>query len=151
MTIHYWVTGSDRGDLKFPTNDANDRSYYFNLCGNQYGDDTYNKERVTCARCLALLSAKSGSDEQRPAYSAPASPGAEAPKADPVSSPAHYTRGKIECIDAIDAAIVGLTSEEGFYVGQVLKYVWRWKTKNGVEDLKKAKWYLERLIEKVSK
>lgn len=65
----------------------------------------------------------------------------------PVYHPAHYTAGKIECIDAIEAA---LTPEEfrGFCKGNALKYIWREKRKGGVEDLEKAKWYLERLIEK---
>lgn len=65
---------------------------------------------------------------------------------DPVKSPSHYTAGKVECIDAIEAASSGLDGHEAFHVGQVIKYVWRWKRKGGVEDLKKALWYLERLI-----
>ena len=64
---------------------------------------------------------------------------------DPVNKPAHYTQGGIECIDAIEAACEGLTGREGFLVGQVIKYVWRWKHKNGAEDLAKAGWYLDRL------
>jgi hypothetical protein len=64
---------------------------------------------------------------------------------DPVNKPAHYTQGSVECIDAIEAACEGLDGTEGFLVGQVLKYVWRWKHKNGAEDLDKAHWYLERL------
>lgn len=64
-----------------------------------------------------------------------------------MASPSHYTSGKVECIDAIDAALAHLTDgREAFYTAQVIKYVWRWKLKNGVEDLRKAKWYLERLI-----
>ena len=65
---------------------------------------------------------------------------------DPVNHPSHYTQGGIECIEAIEAACTGLTSDEGYYVGQVIKYIWRWKHKNGLQDLEKAKWYLERLI-----
>jgi hypothetical protein len=72
------------------------------------------------------------------------------PKADytdPVERPSHYTAGNIECIDAIKAAT---TQEEfeGFLRGNVLKYLWRCNLKsNKTEDLNKARWYLNRLIE----
>ena len=62
---------------------------------------------------------------------------------DPVN-PLHYKQGGIECIEAIKAA-----TGDGFigYVwGNVLKYLWRWPKKGGVDDLKKARWYLDRLI-----
>lgn len=62
----------------------------------------------------------------------------------PVSHPAHYTQGGIECIDAIKAALGKYFI--GFLVGNVLKYLWRYPHKNGVEDLKKARWYLDRAI-----
>ena len=65
---------------------------------------------------------------------------------DPVN-PSHYKQGGIECIEAIKAA-----TGEGFpdYLrGNVLKYLWRWPKKNGVDDLKKARWYLDRLIKEV--
>lgn len=69
---------------------------------------------------------------------------------DPVSHPAHYTSGGIECIDAIEAALsCHSNADEAFLTGQVLKYMWRWPLKNGVEDLHKARWYLDRLIGKV--
>ena len=59
-------------------------------------------------------------------------------------NPSHYKQGDVECIDAIKSATGdGFT---GYLTGNVLKYVWRWKLKNGIEDLKKARWYLERLI-----
>jgi len=68
-------------------------------------------------------------------------------KAEAIDHPAHYTAGKVECIDAIEAATEGLTGIEAVCTGNVIKYVWRWKRKNGVEDLKKARWYLEKLIQ----
>ena len=64
---------------------------------------------------------------------------------DMVNKPQHY-QGRIECIDAIESATAGLEGLEAVCTGNVLKYVWRWKRKNGVEDLRKAKWYLEKLI-----
>lgn len=70
---------------------------------------------------------------------------------DTVDHPSHYTKGKVECIDAIEAATSELTGMEAVLTGNVLKYIWRWKHKNGLEDLRKAKWYLERLIKKIEK
>ena len=69
---------------------------------------------------------------------------------DNVDKPDHYTFGKYECIDIIEelAKQNDLQGVEGFLYGNVIKYLWRYKHKNGVEDLKKAKWYLERLIKK---
>lgn len=69
-------------------------------------------------------------------------------KKDKVNHPSHYNQSKIECIDAIEAAIEKLTGGEAFCTGNVIKYMWRWKEKNGSEDLKKAQWYLNRLIQK---
>jgi hypothetical protein len=62
-----------------------------------------------------------------------------------VNHPLHYTDGEIECIEAIEAQ---LTPEEyrGYLKGNVAKYVWREKHKGGIESLKKAQWYLNRLI-----
>ena len=68
---------------------------------------------------------------------------------DPVNNPSHYTSGTIECIDAIKAS---MTKEEfcGFLKGNVQKYVWRFEKKvNPVEDLKKAGWYLNKLIQEL--
>lgn len=66
---------------------------------------------------------------------------------DMVNSPPHYAQYEIECIDAIKAA----TNEgfEHYMQGNILKYLWRYRYKNGVEDLKKARWYLNRLIKEL--
>ena len=65
--------------------------------------------------------------------------------ADPVNHPPHYTQGGIETIDAIEAA---LTAEEfrGYCKGNALKYVWRERHKGQNESIKKAIWYLNRLV-----
>ena len=65
---------------------------------------------------------------------------------DVVNHPAHYTKGGIECIDAIQAA---LTPEEfrGYCKGNAIKYSWRERHKGGNEDLKKASWYLTKISE----
>lgn len=67
---------------------------------------------------------------------------------DMVNHPPHYTQGGVECIDAIRAACEGRDAYEGYLTGQVIKYIWRYPFKNGLEDLRKAEFYLKRLIEK---
>jgi hypothetical protein len=63
-----------------------------------------------------------------------------------VNHPPHYTAGGVECIDALTAATVGLEGIEAVCTANAIKYLWRWKRKNGVEDLRKARWYIDRLI-----
>lgn len=70
---------------------------------------------------------------------------------DAVEHPSHYTSGAVECIDAIESAVTGLSGAEAVLTAQVIKYLWRWKKKNGLEDLRKARWYLDRLISKIEK
>lgn len=64
---------------------------------------------------------------------------------DDINHPAHYTAGKVECIDAIEAA---LTPEEyrGYLKGNILKYTWRERQKEGDKAMGKARWYLDRLL-----
>lgn len=69
---------------------------------------------------------------------------------DNINHPDHYTQGDIECIDAIKAATVDKKGIEAVYVSQVIKYVWRYTQKGGSESLRKASWYLNRLIKEVS-
>ena len=67
------------------------------------------------------------------------------PKEDTVNHPPHYNKGGLEAIDYIEQQL-----EDGFadYLeGNVLKYIHRWRYKNGIEDLRKAEWYLKKLIE----
>lgn len=70
---------------------------------------------------------------------------------DPVNHPAHYTQGGVECIDALAAATVGLKGIEAVCTSNAIKYLWRWKTKGGLQDLQKAQWYLTRLIGEAAK
>lgn len=71
-------------------------------------------------------------------------------KNDAVNNPKHYNQGLIECIDAIQAM---LSPEEfvGYLRGNSLKYRWRFRYKNGLEDLEKAEWYEKRLKKAVQK
>ena len=70
-------------------------------------------------------------------------------KNDNVNRPAHYTQGKVECIDAIESATTGLIGIVAVCVANVIKYVWRFARKNGIEDLDKADYYLQKLRTKV--
>ena len=67
-------------------------------------------------------------------------------KNDPVNKPLHYTNnGSIECIDAIKASM-SFEQFEGWLRGNVFKYLWRYPEKGQLEDLRKAQFYLNKLI-----
>tara|TARA_R100000388_G_scaffold50037_5_gene37436 strand:+ start:2432 stop:2728 length:297 start_codon:yes stop_codon:yes gene_type:complete len=66
---------------------------------------------------------------------------------DMVNNPSHYNKAGVECITAIHAATGD--GYEYYLQGNILKYLWRYRYKNGMEDLKKAQWYLNELIEEV--
>ena len=68
---------------------------------------------------------------------------------DTVNSPTHYTKGDIECIDAIKSAVAGKSGIEAVYVANVIKYLWRYEEKGGIESVKKADWYLKKLLEEL--
>ncbi len=67
---------------------------------------------------------------------------------DMVNSPPHYNQAGIECIDAIRAATGD--GYEYYLQGNIIKYLWRYRYKNGVQDLEKAQWYLQKLIEETT-
>ncbi len=67
---------------------------------------------------------------------------------DMVNSPSHYTYGKIEIIDIVEQVTAAYPTNIVFSIGNALKYICRAPFKNGVEDLKKAVWYLDRAIKK---
>jgi len=64
---------------------------------------------------------------------------------DMVNRPEHYRQGSVECIEAIESS---MSREEfqGYLKGNIEKYVWRYRYKNGAQDLAKARWYIDRLI-----
>ena len=73
------------------------------------------------------------------------------PSSDPVESPTHYNSGSIECIDAIKESM-SEREFRGYLKGNVMKYLWRYDRKvkgKAKEDLKKADWYLNRLIDEI--
>lgn len=67
---------------------------------------------------------------------------------DLVNQPPHYNQGGVECIEAIKAS---MSAEEfqGYLKGNAIKYLWRYRHKNGVQDLQKANWYNTRLIQEL--
>lgn len=73
-------------------------------------------------------------------------------KPDMVNHPPHYqSETGLEVIDVIEAFTFDLKGIEAVCTGNALKYICRWKSKNGLEDLKKARWYIDRLINHVEK
>jgi hypothetical protein len=71
--------------------------------------------------------------------------------ADPVNSPSHYNSGGIEAIEGIEASMAP-EAYEGYLKGNIMKYMWRYEKKaKPIEDLKKAQWYLDRLISALEK
>ena len=67
-----------------------------------------------------------------------------------VNHPSHYkAKNGMEVIDVIEAFTANLNGYEASHTANVIKYICRWKEKNGLEDLKKAQWYLNRLIKNI--
>ena len=67
-----------------------------------------------------------------------------------VNHPTHYqTKSGLEAIDVIKAFTEDLDGIEACDTGNIIKYILRWKHKNGIEDLEKARWYLNHLIGEV--
>ncbi len=67
-----------------------------------------------------------------------------------INHPKHYA-GKVEAIDCIESAVEGLTGIDAVLTSQVIKYTFRWSRKGApLQDLKKARWYLDRLIERAT-
>lgn len=75
-------------------------------------------------------------------------PGPQPVAPDDVNHPLRYTKGGVECIDALDAATVGKPPDEAICVANVIKYLWRYEEKEPVRSLESAEWYLKRLIGK---
>lgn len=65
---------------------------------------------------------------------------------DAVNKPKHYSYGKYECINVLEDVLKDLNGLEAFCIGNAFKYLWRYKLKNGTEDLKKARFYLDKAI-----
>lgn len=68
------------------------------------------------------------------------------PENDPVKHPNHYCYGRFECVEVIKEVTAGAPGPEGFLLGNVIKYLWRYRRKNGAEDLRKARRYIDMLL-----
>lgn len=66
-------------------------------------------------------------------------------------NPNHYRQGEIECIDALKAATINKTGIEAVCTANTIKYLWRYEAKNGLEDVRKAQWYINRLVSELEK
>lgn len=132
-----------------------DDSYYYAMCLNLFlkrkGKYYVNYTEITFKQFLAIAERDGIMEKQMQQVPTTIEPAIiiDTPLKDVVNQPAHYTGGKVECIEAIEVATDSLSGLDAVCTANVIKYVWRWKHKNGVEDLKKAKWYLERLITKL--
>lgn len=115
------------------------KMYYKNIC------PTWARLSLEIAACLMGYEAI---EDDTPTIAETVEKYGEDAKPDPVNRPAHYTSGGIECIDAMTAAF-GEKTVKDFCLCNAFKYLWRHRNKNGVEDLKKARWYLNRLITEV--
>ncbi|MEK4980838.1 DUF3310 domain-containing protein [Bacillus sp. FSL K6-6540] len=142
----------ERDDYKQAAEDLEDTALEYDHLSELYSQ---TKERLSeLEKDLAELvnsteqqnvAAESVKRDPNSAYEALVELGVLPEPADPVN-PVHYVRGGIECIDAIEAATSGLSGLEAYSTGEAIKYLWRWKWKNGREDLHKAAWYINRLI-----
>jgi len=65
---------------------------------------------------------------------------------DEVNHPSHYKNGSVEAIDAIESAL-GPEQFKGYCIGNAIKYLYRWENKGGKQDLEKARWYINRILE----
>lgn len=65
---------------------------------------------------------------------------------DVVNHPSHYETGKFECIEVMEEAL-GKEAVMGFCVCNAFKYLYRHRRKNGVEDIKKSRWYVDKYVE----
>ena len=72
---------------------------------------------------------------------------------DLVNKPPHYNAAGIECIDAMEAMVENaeVPAHQAYCWQNAFKYLWRFPYKNGLEDLSKARWYIDRLISKLER
>ncbi|MBR4467297.1 MAG: DUF3310 domain-containing protein [Clostridia bacterium] len=123
-----YIFKGEKDDLSFAVNYEDDVFFYVAK------DRKTKKDEKPCEK-----------DNEKPEK--PAKTGENCVKNDPVEHPKHYISASgIETIDVIAAFTQGLDGEDAFCTGNAIKYLCRWPHKNGVEDLKKARWYIDRLI-----
>lgn len=136
---------------EFLSNNANKFNYTFQPkdLGRFECPDDYNLPVLSCGRSCKDCWIEAVKDIKFKDDIEVVLPLEKAPKEliDNVNHPSHYTHGKIETIDKIED-VLGLEGFQAYCVGNAIKYLDRYKLKNGFEDIKKAKRYLEFYIEK---
>lgn len=118
-------------------------AYQKGICpmANRYAN--HPNVKLDCSKCKCYIAAENYESKQNIASEI-----RKVQNHDAVNHPNHYCKGGVECLDAIKAALGD--KYEGFLAGNVLKYVYRYPDKNGMEDCKKARFYLDELIEVLS-
>lgn len=111
----------------------------YKSCDNCKFDDTDEHEEP-CARCRNTAVVCSNEYYERPFLWEPIE------AAEAVDHPSHYNQGKYECIDVM-VETFGKEATQSFCLLNAFKYVWRARSKNGVEDIKKARFYLDKFLE----
>lgn len=112
-----------------------------NLCkGTSYSCEWSEMTDNMLDKCLDTIEATNTKEQE---------PNPSDTKSDMVCHPAHYNQGKVECIDAMAAATVNKRGIEAICVSNIIKYLWRYEAKNGLEDVKKAQFYLNRLVDEL--
>ena len=107
--------------------------------------DCLASDAFPCDRCRGTCIPNTAEYNARTDYYQP-----DAKTVDFVNHPSHYTQGGIECIDAMEAAF-GAHELATYCKIAAFKYIWRCDHKNGLEDIKKAVWYLNKYIELMEK
>lgn len=126
----------------------------YRTCANRNDCPNYLRFRdrsnitLDCSKCVDYED-ESLSDILREAETVPVvTERAETDCADSIN-PSHYKQGGIECIEALKAATVNLKGIEAVCTANAIKYLWRWKEKNGATDIRKCIWYCERLLKEI--
>lgn len=115
----------------------------------RYYDSQYDD--TECKGCKNGMTRYDPGYETAPIKWTPATDDPAPSEDDPVNHPTHYTSGGIECLDALEASMTPI-EYAGFLKGQVFKYIWRYRLKGKpVQDLRKALFYLDRLIKVAEK
>ena len=124
-------------------------------CGNSNGDCPIWKHKDECGRSLCIDLSSKTDEEVKALYELMfngvpiASNPVDNPFDNPVTHPSHYTQGKVQCIEAMESAF-GKEAVATWAKLNAFKYIWRAEHKNGMEDIDKAIWYLNKFKELTS-
>tara|TARA_Y100000593_G_scaffold45242_1_gene86089 strand:+ start:234 stop:914 length:681 start_codon:yes stop_codon:yes gene_type:complete len=155
----YKVDSAPSGRELNPTNssltDSQAREYAHELwqcsdgkpCGSPYCEDCPNQPTPEEDEAFNAMSAKQEQPHEADARMLDAQLAADMA----AINPSHYRQGGVECIDALASATINKKGIEAVCVANAIKYLWRYEEKNGVEDVRKAKWYLDRLERALTK